>query len=321
MTFIDYIAERKFIHLADIVFTFVQEDTFNGTPVLRHTSQLFDGCIIYLVYNFMPQFLEFLPFINVTFTLISGLSDFTAPYYSDHHRVDGMRILNNPMLKGWYALNITHHHPKLHHIPIGIPRSVPFLGSGFDVDKKDLPEFEEYIGWYNSKTFMDMEWVYRISSPTLSAIIDRMREKLNSDKLIYISFTESNSDKSNIAATRGFRRALADYIKHNTDFELHPLLPWKTYVDTLKHYKYTIEPFGRCMDGYRVWEALSLGVVPIVFRSPINELHEQLPFLIIDSFDQLTRDYLEAQYPVIVEKQYELERLDMEYWRKKIRSL
>jgi hypothetical protein len=146
-----------------------------------------------------------------------------------------------------------------------------------------------------------------------------MRTKLHSDKLLYVSVTAENSDKSNIASNIGFRRALLEYIK-TTPFKFQPLRPWREYINLLSQYKYTIEPFGRCMDGYRVWESLCVGTIPIVFRSPINELHEKLPILIIDNFNQLTPEYLEIQYPIMLKRQYEMERMDMAYWKEKILS-
>ena len=156
---INYICERKFLSSANFVFTGISQDSFQGVTVLIHPNQLFDGCIIYLLYNELQEFIRLSRFIQNKYVLISGLSDFTVPYYSDYHRIDGTELLRSEMLLAWYALNITHEFPKLHHLPIGIPRCIPFLGSSFDVDKKDEPDFEEYIGWYNISTFTDMEWV------------------------------------------------------------------------------------------------------------------------------------------------------------------
>ena len=46
-----------------------------------------------------------------------------------------------------------------------------------------------------------------------------------------------------------------------------------------------------------MWEALYVGVVPIVEHSTLDPLFEKLPVMIVDSYEALTAQHLEKEYP------------------------
>jgi hypothetical protein len=45
-----------------------------------------------------------------------------------------------------------------------------------------------------------------------------------------------------------------------------------------------------------VWEALYLGVIPILLRSPIDKVYEGLPALYVDKYEDLTAERLNQEY-------------------------
>ena len=63
-------------------------------------------------------------------------------------------------------------------------------------------------------------------------------------------------------------------------------------ADYARH-AFVISPHGRGLDCYRTWEALLMGCVPIVKRSPIDYLYRDLPVAIVDDWDEITRANLE----------------------------
>jgi hypothetical protein len=100
-----------------------------------------------------------------------------------------------------------------------------------------------------------------------------------------------------------------------TSFDFQKLVPWRDYIEKVRKYKFALEPHGRCYNGYRLYESIILGVIPIVFSSPINELYEDLPILVIDSFEQLNPEFLVNKYIEISSRNdYKLEKLRMTYW-------
>jgi hypothetical protein len=81
-------------------------------------------------------------------------------------------------------------------------------------------------------------------------------------------------------------------------------------------------PRGNGLDTHRVWEALYLGAVPVLERSPLDPLYSDLPVLLVDSLKGLTRSQLEEAWP-----QFEgavgrpLAKLTREHWLRMIEGV
>ena len=50
----------------------------------------------------------------------------------------------------------------------------------------------------------------------------------------------------------------------------------------------------------------------------MNELYEDLPILVIDSWDDISEEFLREQYKKITSRKYDMSKLYMEYWIEKI---
>ena len=71
-----------------------------------------------------------------------------------------------------------------------------------------------------------------------------------------------------------------------------PMLPVTENVKRLAQYKWCICPEGNGVDTYRLWEAMYLGCVPIVLKSPFIDalMHYtggELPIYVVDAWDKL----------------------------------
>ncbi len=77
---------------------------------------------------------------------------------------------------------------------------------------------------------------------------------------------------------------------------------WTTsarYRKGLAEYCFTLSPPGNGFDCHRTWEALYLGTVPIVKRSPFFEAFPELPAMIVDDWREVTawdEDFLRLSY-------------------------
>ena len=72
-----------------------------------------------------------------------------------------------------------------------------------------------------------------------------------------------------------------------------------SYLRVLSCYQFVVSPPGNGIDCHRTWEALYLNVIPIVLSDPFFDHFPSLPFLILDSWDDLlslTPQYLDAFY-------------------------
>ncbi len=109
--------------------------------------------------------------------------------------------------------------------------------------------------------------------------------------------------------------------------------PWCTFVDgrngsgfdeyasQIRDHKFVFSPDGNSFEGHRTWEALYLGAIPIVERHVfMEEFAEHLPILIVDKWEDVTEDYLNLQYDILMSREWDWELLSISYWREKIKQ-
>lgn len=70
-------------------------------------------------------------------------------------------------------------------------------------------------------------------------------------------------------------------------------------------------PPGNGKDSHRVWESLYFGAIPIVEDSPMNRYFAKLfPILVVESWFQITPNYLRSKYVEISDKNWRYDLLD-----------
>lgn len=108
---------------------------------------------------------------------------------------------------------------------------------------------------------------------------------------------------------------------------MHP----RTYNDsiTMNYYKkilsskFMICPRGCGIDTYRMWDCIYLGCIPIVEKYDGYKQFADLPILFINHWNdikQLTEDYLENKWQEMIAQDYNYDKLNLEYWKNRIRS-
>jgi len=60
--------------------------------------------------------------------------------------------------------------------------------------------------------------------------------------------------------------------------------------------KFVLSPHGRGLDCYRTYEALSLGSFVVVRSSSLDEIYDGLPVLIVEKWEHITEELLDATY-------------------------
>lgn len=96
----------------------------------------------------------------------------------------------------------------------------------------------------------------------------------------------------------------------------------KEYLTMLSHYKFVAAPPGNGIDSPREWQAMYLGVVPIVKRSIMTEYFEGLglPMMLVNDWNEillLREEDLEEIYKKMQPK-FSNSALYFDYWRDKI---
>jgi len=90
------------------------------------------------------------------------------------------------------------------------------------------------------------------------------------------------------------------------------------YLNDVYNHKFVICPEGNGMDTHRTWETLYLNSIPIEKRNINNQFYTDLPICFVDSWEDCTDVFLNNEYERIVNQDWNLKKLDFEYWKDKI---
>jgi hypothetical protein len=87
------------------------------------------------------------------------------------------------------------------------------------------------------------------------------------------------------------------------------------YLKDITDVTHVLSPPGNGIDCHRTWETLYLNRIPILMRSHfVQNIYHDLPVIIIDKFDDLNYIHNDDS----IDKHYNLEKLNFEYWKNKI---
>jgi hypothetical protein len=273
---------------------FVFENTKPNSIIFADTLMLF---------NFANEFVK----LNVPFTLVSAECDYTIPYRSYFDKdYSAYNILDNPKLICWFSINVDYSHPKLKPIPIGLPKHIPFL-------------MKEHKMMLWSVDF-SIEEVRKFLSPYTENKVSNIIRK-NKD-LIYSRMTTSNSTNS-WHPFENIRITAEKKLLQNGIYISNQLVPWEQYIREMSNFKFCLSLPGKGIDCYRTWEALSIGVIPIVIYSDyLLSLYQDLPVVIVKDLSEITIEFLEKQFLDISLKlyTYNWNKLSNEFWINYIKS-
>lgn len=115
------------------------------------------------------------------------------------------------------------------------------------------------------------------------------------------------------------RDALSDTPKQVTFYEptRKPRLDsWTSQIE----FAFVLSPHGNGLDCHRTWEALNLGCIAIVKSSQIDDLYDNLPVLIVDSWSDINAQLLHRTIELFRNRTFDLQKLELKYWKNRIRS-
>ena len=138
-----------------------------------------------------------------------------------------------------------------------------------------------------------------------------LRKNSEKKSLLYLNFAETNPERPERAIIRAF-------FSDKPFCKVSSNLPYEVYLSEMAQCKFALSPAGLGPDCYRTWESLLVGTIPIVKKSLVDPLFEGLPVLIIDTWDDITEEFLNKKYIEMTQKKYDLRKLYIEYWFSKI---
>jgi hypothetical protein len=144
--------------------------------------------------------------------------------------------------------------------------------------------------------------------------LSSQKKHIKNKKLLYI-----NHRISTCPSARGW---IYNYFKTNDWCTIdNSNLSLEEYKLQLDNHKFILCPRGNGIDTHRLWESLYHGIIPIVE----HHIHYEkclidLPVIIINSFKDITKEFLEFKYIEIQNKQFNMNKLNVNWWIEKIKN-
>jgi len=256
-----------------------------------------DGCCIYIKFAFIGQFVQYvLPHINYRFILITGDGDETMPL--DIFNIETFNaIINNEKIIHWYSVNcIEKLHPKLSLIPIG-------------VNFHSLT-FGEFCGWNNaSQTPIQQENIMDDIKSNSLPFYNRIPKCYSN--FHFITYEEFGNPRK-----EAIEKINKDLVFYEPEF-----VPRFNSWENQSKYAFVLSPMGHGMDCHRTWEALILGCIVIVKKSPLDSLYDGLPVLIVKKWEDITENLLNETIEKFKNMDFDYDRITANYWVNKIKNL
>jgi len=92
------------------------------------------------------------------------------------------------------------------------------------------------------------------------------------------------------------------------------------FLQEVRNHEFVLCPRGNGVDTCRLWETLYMGSIPIVQRDIAHRDWEDLPIAWVDSFSEVRPEWLDFQLKRIQEGTWNMEKLKLSYWIKKIET-
>ena len=199
-------------------------------------------------------------------------------------------VIKNDNLKRWYIQNLHVDHPKLIHLPIGQDYHTMHLQSNaWGVTGKYTPFYQE--------NFIEN---ILINSPDLQ----------NRELKAHCNW--------HFALNRGDRKECFNSIDRSCCYfepkRANRFDTWKTQSKM----SFVVSPFGGGPDCHRTWEAIALGCIPILKKSPLSPVFEGLPCVFVHDWREVNTQFLQNSLDSILNKTYNFSRMFLQYWKSKI---
>ena len=144
---------------------------------------------------------------------------------------------------------------------------------------------------------------------------DRLSQAKGCRNWVYMNFNIDTNPKARQPVYDLFAKSrfvTVDMHKNGFNFD--------KYLDNIYHHRFVLCPRGNGMDTHRTWESLYMNTIPIEKRNTNNQFYKDLPICFVDSWEEITEEFLEREYIRIKSHQWKMEMLTFEYWKNKIRE-
>lgn len=217
--------------------------------------------------------------------------DVFITHNSDYH-ITNQIVSLGPKYRRWYTQNKDVVNDNIHSIPIGIENT------------KLIVSDKSHNGLFSSQVNGAL---YK------SQLINKFSNlNLKKDKLVYLNF--------NVNTYPIERQYVMDMFKNESWVTHTNNLSIEQFYNEVAQHKFIFSPRGNGVDCHRTWEALYLGVIPIVKKSIHMNEFSDLPILFIDNWSDVNEKMLHNFYEQVKDTSYNLDKLKISYWKNIIKN-
>jgi hypothetical protein len=259
--------------------------------IQKINSSIQDYIKVYIQTQYINEFSYKIHLLQKPVIIVSGHGDYTIPNDIPQFQ----EFINHPQIIHYYAQNcVLISHPKVSQIPIGM-------------DYHTLQNREHWWGAKQSAKDQDAQLI-QIRNESSPFYKRKMACYSNFHFVDYGNkFGYSRKDVID---------AIPKELIYYEPVQIDRKQSWKNQSE----YAFIVSPFGNGLDCHRTWEALVLGCIVIVKKSPLDPLYEGLPVLIVEEWTDITKELLEKTIQVFCSESFDYSPLTLDYWKKTIDS-
>jgi hypothetical protein len=257
-------------------------------------SLLRDGQTVYICSSALPNFISSVfPNIQKRFILVTGDCDESCPNELFRSQQEFIRFIESDKIIHWYSQNCIGMHSKLTQIPIGM-----------DYHTMSLRDHE----WGPKTDPLEQEHLLLTIRQSAKPLAQRIvKAYANFHFLMNTKYAYDRKDAIN---------KIPQISVFYEPTKVKRLDTWKRQSE----YAFVISPHGNGLDCHRTWEAIALGTIPILKTSALDMMFEGLPVWIVQDWNQVTESGMLEKIKEF-QKDTTLEKLQLNYWLKKIRNM
>lgn len=276
--------------------------TICNNKIYKNCAETAQPRTICMKTDFLPKYADLLASLcretGGGFVLLTCSSIYSPEY---HYPDETRRILENPHLVAWFSENNTSTHPKMRGFPAGLNFHDAALQLKCERALLDCSDAAANV------PILDFLYCPPHGRDLLGDAYCKTFCGISRNLIRGQDFAELGADIYHIGAQNPTASAAAQYSQ---------------YYDTLKQYKFLLCPYEASIDPLtpRVWEALALGVIPVMLRCDFTEkLYSEFPVCFVENWEQITQIDTWKKYRELMRASpYSARQLTADYWFERV---
>ena len=180
----------------------------------------------------------------------------------------------------------------------------------YTINKQSDKVFGLPLGITNNTQESYLHSIYGI----VVSLIQVMNQPKPDKNLVYMNFNISNYPQERQEVFNLFQDK--EWVTKGT---IENSLEGRTrFLEEIRNHTFVLCPRGGGVDTHRLWETLYIDSIPIVKRDIALKDFEDLPICFINSWTEITPEFLDEQVQRILSKSWNIQKLKISYWIDKI---